>query len=92
VAANRNDVRKDAFWLGEGQSRVVVTVKEEKLNAFRSRLEGKAFQELGIVTDGAVKVEGIAWGQITEWKQRYDTAIEQKLAKALESEGALGML
>jgi hypothetical protein len=37
-------------------------------------------------------VNGEQWGNINEWKDLYDTAIEKHLAKELESEGALGMI
>jgi phosphoribosylformylglycinamidine synthase len=47
--------------------------------------------ELGTVTSGAVTVGGQAWGNIAEWKEKYDTAIETLLAKE-EAGGALSMI
>ena len=87
-------IRKDAFLFGEGQSRVLVTVSEggsERLGDILKK-EGIPFLELGKVTDGEVVVDNESWGHISEWKELYDTAIEKKLEKELESEGALGML
>lgn len=88
-------VRKDAFWFGESQSRVVVTVQEDKLANFLRYLEKTdwlASLQLGQVTDGEILVDGKSWGMITEWKENYDTAIESELSGELESEGALGMI
>jgi phosphoribosylformylglycinamidine synthase len=41
---------------------------------------GVPFEALGRVTGGAVNIDGISWGDIRAWKERYDTAIEQYLA------------
>jgi phosphoribosylformylglycinamidine synthase len=87
-------IRKDAFWLGEGQSRVVVTLADEKRDGFIQFVNrsGIPFMELGRVTDGSVKVDDEDWGVIGYCKELYDTAIEKHLARELESEGALGMI
>lgn len=75
--------RKDAFWLGEAQSRVVVTCTAEQLAV----LQGDAMEKgigctvIGKVTDGTVSVNGENWGNISGWKQRYDTAIENIINK-----------
>jgi phosphoribosylformylglycinamidine synthase len=34
---------------------------------------------MGKVTNGVVKVDGEDWGNISAWKNKYDTAIENKL-------------
>jgi phosphoribosylformylglycinamidine synthase len=34
---------------------------------------------MGKVTNGVVKVDGEDWGNISVWKNKYDTAIENKL-------------
>ena len=80
VAADYN-TRKDAQWFGEKQSRVVVTVKAGKINELKKTLGNHPFEELGVVTDGSVEVDGMEWGEIAEWKEKYDTAIENYLAK-----------
>jgi len=90
VAADSN-IRKDAYWFGEGQSRVVVTVKPEQAAAFRSQLGSFPYAELGVVTAGSIEVDGMNWGTIIEWKEKYDTAIENLLA-GHESEHALTAL
>jgi phosphoribosylformylglycinamidine synthase len=88
------DIRKDAFWFGESQSRVVVSVSEERLHDFIKLISdsGIACHSLGTVTDGIIKIDSTDWNEIDHWKDLYDTAIEKHLAKELESEGALGMI
>jgi phosphoribosylformylglycinamidine synthase subunit PurL len=74
-------MRKDAFWFGEAQSRVVVSVKAANLAAFKQAAEaaGIAITDLGQVSAGQITVNGTNWGSITDWKNKYDTAIEKRL-------------
>lgn len=81
VVANDYNTRKDAQWFGEKQSRVVVSVKKEKLEAVKKVLGNHPFEELGMVTDGSVEVDGMEWGHIEDWKEKYDSAIENYLSK-----------
>lgn len=81
VVANDYNTRKDAQWFGEKQSRVVVSVKKEKLEAVKKVLSNHSFEELGMVTDGSVEVDGMEWGHIEDWKEKYDSAIENYLSK-----------
>jgi phosphoribosylformylglycinamidine synthase len=81
VVANDYNTRKDAQWFGEKQSRVVVSVKKEKLEAVKKALGNHSFEELGMVTDGSVEVDGMEWGHIEDWKEKYDSAIENYLSK-----------
>jgi phosphoribosylformylglycinamidine synthase len=75
------ELRQDAFLFGEAQSRVVVTVKKDGLAALEETLLGAAtpYSILGEVTNGDVWLSGESWGHIAEWKNRYDTAIEDLL-------------
>lgn len=91
VVASDSNIRKDAYWFGEGQSRVVVTVKEEQVAAFKKVLGSHPFAELGVVTNGSIEVDGMEWGTVLSWKEKYDTAIENLLA-GHESEHALTAL
>jgi phosphoribosylformylglycinamidine synthase II len=92
-AINTNkELRADAFLFGEAQSRVLVSVAAGQEEAFEKSLSGATFEKLGAVTKGGITVDGQFWGSISDWKERYDTAIERQLAKSLESEGALGMI
>jgi phosphoribosylformylglycinamidine synthase len=93
-AASEAGMRPDAFWFGEGQSRIVISVSSKQRADLWKELEQAdvSFISLGIVTDGDVSVDGESWGQVQEWKELYDTAIEKHLVKELDSEGALAML
>ena len=81
VVANNYTTRKDAQWFGEKQSRVVVSVDASKLNEVKKVLGSHPFEELGVVTGGSVEVDGMEWGQIEEWKEKYDMALENYLSK-----------
>ncbi|MBK8086606.1 MAG: phosphoribosylformylglycinamidine synthase subunit PurL [Chitinophagaceae bacterium] len=87
VAADSN-IRKDAYWFGEGQSRVVVTVKNEQVAAFKQVLGNHPYAEIGFVTNRSIEVDGMEWGTVSDWQEKYDTAIENLLA-GHESEHAL---
>jgi phosphoribosylformylglycinamidine synthase len=77
----KETIRKDAFWFGEAQSRIVVSVTKEKLEAVlqHAKLAGITISELGIVSTGDIYVNGENWGDISSWKNKYDTAIEKLL-------------
>lgn len=90
VAADLN-IRKDAYWFGEGQSRVVVTVKDEQVAALKQVLGDFPYAEIGTVTNGSIEVDGMDWGNVAEWKEKYDTAIENLMA-GHESEHAMSAL
>lgn len=74
-------MRKDAFWFGEAQSRVVVSVSDAQLETFKQAAASAniAITDLGKVTNGPIAVNGTDWGTISEWKNKYDTAIEKRL-------------
>ena len=73
-------IRQDAFWLGEAQGRVVVSVSKEKLSVLKEKLNaaGQSFLELGTVST-SINVNSLDWGNISDWKEKYDTAIEKYL-------------
>ncbi|MEY4457001.1 MAG: phosphoribosylformylglycinamidine synthase subunit PurL [Bacteroidota bacterium] len=81
VSSNNSDLRKDAYWMGEAQSRVVVSCKAASVASIEAAAAkaGIATFVMGKVTGGAVKVEGEDWGNISTWKNKYETAIENKL-------------
>lgn len=86
-------IRKDAYWFGEAQSRVIVSIKNDSTAKLESFLKEKniAFEKLGVVTDSAIKIDGESWGNVATWKDKYDNAIANLLA-AHESESALSAL
>ncbi|MDB5192162.1 MAG: purL, partial [Segetibacter sp.] len=79
VQQTQNNIRKDGYWFGESQSRVVIscTLKhaEEVLEFLKAW--NISHDYLGIVTEGNIDMEGDYWGHISEWKWLYDTAIER---------------
>jgi phosphoribosylformylglycinamidine synthase len=76
VAADA-DLRLDAYWLGEAQSRVVVTASKEQAEAIKHKAASSHIPVavLGNVTAGNVKLNGEGWGHIDGWKNKYDNAI-----------------
>jgi phosphoribosylformylglycinamidine synthase len=74
--------RKDAYWFGEAQSRVVVSVSKHTLAALLQKAKdaGITTTELGTVSAGEIIVNGTDWGNISDWKNKYDTAIEKLLS------------
>ena len=86
-------IRADAFWFGEAQGRVVVSVSKENRNDFNMLLEKMEMTVtyLGTVTDGTIKINGEDWGNVAAWKHKYDNAIANLLA-GQESEFALTAL
>jgi phosphoribosylformylglycinamidine synthase len=82
VVADNGEVRLDAFWFGEAQSRVVVSCTNEKLQDLKHRAasSGIDITVLGTVTRSSIKINNGNWGEIAEWKNLYDTAIEKILS------------
>ena len=76
VVANDYKLRKDAMWFGEAQSRVAVSVPEMNVEMFKKAMGNHPYEELGFVTNGSIEVDGMYWGTIDEWQEKYDTAIE----------------
>jgi phosphoribosylformylglycinamidine synthase II len=81
VQQSATNIRRDAYWFGEAQSRVVIscTIKkaEEVLTLLRQL--NIPHEYLGIVTESNIDMEGEYWGHIEDWKKLYDTAIERIL-------------
>lgn len=75
----KTELRKDAFWFGEAQSRVVVSCTKEKASAIleAASAAGITATTLGTVTAGDIQVNEESWGTIESWKNLYDTAIEK---------------
>ena len=74
-------IRKDAWLFGEAQSRVVVSVSPANKKAFEEYLldSGTDIEFLGRVTAGSMVLDRKDWGNISDWKYLYDTAIENYL-------------
>lgn len=79
-------VRKDAYWFGEAQGRVVISCSLKNAEALLTQLKSLKVphEYLGIVTESSIDMEGDYWGHIEEWKELYETAIERQLGKTPE--------
>ncbi len=75
------EIRKDAYWFGEAQGRIVVSVNTNALESLLNdaKTAGIACSILGTVTETTIEVSGENWGDINAWKEKYDTAIEKMI-------------
>src|SRR5690606_34760008 len=78
--STQGGIRKDAFLFGEGQSRVVVSVAIDKVEEFEAYMGSAAFSKIGVVTSSEIVINGDFWGNINQWKEHYNEAIEKQLA------------
>ena len=72
------NIRQDAFLFGECQSRIIVSVKKEDEIALVNALKDKSvkFSKLGFVKAREVKIDGDVYGTVTEFKNQYDSSID----------------
>lgn len=77
-----SEVREDAFLFGEAQSRVVVGVSEAQEDEFiEYMMEQKTpYTLLGHVTKGKICVDEIQFGFLDDYKNAYNTALEEALS------------
>jgi phosphoribosylformylglycinamidine synthase len=76
------EFRKDAVLFGEAASRIIVTVSEEQKNPFIDlmMLNGCAFDLLGHVTKGSLRVDDENWGMVDDFKTIYDHSLGNLLS------------
>jgi phosphoribosylformylglycinamidine synthase len=88
VQQSATNIRKDAYWFGESQSRVVISCTLKNAEELLSQLKAlnAPYEYLGIVTERNIDIEGEYWGHIDEWRELYDTAIERMLSGSLQVE------
>lgn len=77
VSQQDASIRKDAYWFGESQSRIVVSVSMAKIEAFEKFLEGEDYSCVGSVTESDIILDDENWGNIDKWKNLYNTSIEK---------------
>jgi phosphoribosylformylglycinamidine synthase len=89
VQQSATNIRKDAYWFGEAQSRVIIscTLKNAEIVLAHLNTSNTPYEYLGIVTERNIDIEGEYWGHIDEWKILYDTAIERTLAPEIKKAG-----
>ncbi|MFY8165096.1 MAG: AIR synthase-related protein, partial [Sediminibacterium sp.] len=82
VSAVNSVIRTDAYWIGEAQSRVVISCDAAAVATIQTMASkfGVKATAIGSVTEGDVIVNSENWGSISSWKNDYDTAIEKQLA------------
>ena len=71
-------IRQDAFWFGEAQSRVLVSVSPAKKAAFEANLaaSGTAFSALGVVKGMDMVADGQVLSSLDKAHASYHTALE----------------
>ncbi|MDG1690411.1 MAG: phosphoribosylformylglycinamidine synthase subunit PurL, partial [Flavobacteriales bacterium] len=77
--STQKTIRKDAFLFGESQGRVVVTVKSEQLESFKSEIEisGVPFISLGKVTKASnIVIDNINYGSVNSLKEISENVIK----------------
>ena len=76
------EVREDAFLFGESQSRIIVSVSEEKETAFLDyMIEQKfPFSALGHVTKQELRIDDNSYGFITDYARDFENALGELLA------------
>jgi phosphoribosylformylglycinamidine synthase len=79
---NDPDFRLDAYWFGEAQSRVVVSIEADRYEEFEAQLwDSKiSFCHVGEVTEGIISIDTTDFGTIDTWKTAYNTTIEKVMA------------
>jgi len=86
VHCQDSSFRRDAYWFGESQSRVVVSVKKEKTEALKKKaMQGISIEQLGEVASSYIQIDNENWGGIRQWKYEYETAIEKEMESIVEA-------
>jgi phosphoribosylformylglycinamidine synthase len=76
-------IRADAYLFGESQSRVVVSVAQDRETDFVDlmMLNGVEFDLLGHVTKGSIRLDDRDWGHVEHYTQLYEEAIEKEMLR-----------
>ncbi|MDC1062960.1 phosphoribosylformylglycinamidine synthase subunit PurL [Flavobacteriales bacterium] len=77
-----NNIRKDAFLFGESPSRVIVSIDNSNKKAFETLLSKSktSFHLLGAVTKGDLLVDGKLFGDVSDYKQKFNTSLSKKMS------------
>jgi phosphoribosylformylglycinamidine synthase len=78
-----DSIRKDAFLFGEAQGRIVVSIRPEQQEAFVEymSLNNIDYSYLGDVTSSEILIDNESYGEVAEYKHRYEHAIEEIIEK-----------
>jgi phosphoribosylformylglycinamidine synthase len=74
-------LRKDAYLFGEAQGRAVISISNDKQQAFESELKKQnvPFENIGAVRGNDFVMDGKNYGSISAFAKLYNTSIESKL-------------
>lgn len=72
------DMREDAYWFGEAQSRVVITISRADLEKVQDALSIPS-DVIGEVKGNTIVINDQNWGSISEYAEIYDNAIEEAI-------------
>ena len=77
-----DNIRKDAFLFGESPSRVVVSIDNSNKHAFEDLLSKNktSFHLLGTVTEGDLLVDGEFFGDVSTYKQKFNSSLTKKMS------------
>lgn len=77
--------RKDAYWFGESQSRVVITVNPQKEDELVNYLNthNVPFTRLGEVKGKSIVLDNEDFGPVQEWDQVYSESMAKKMEHAI---------
>ena len=75
-------IRPDAFWFGESQTRVVVSVSLENVGAFEKAMSSNtsSYIKLGSVKGSDVVVGAESWGKVSAWHKQYCEVLDKHMA------------
>ena len=76
-----NNFRKDAYLFGESQSRILISVSQDKEEEMVNYLNSNnvSFTKLGEVKAQNVLIDGEDYGAIESWKSTYDNLLGEKM-------------
>ncbi|MFS8083320.1 MAG: phosphoribosylformylglycinamidine synthase subunit PurL [Ginsengibacter sp.] len=78
INCQNKDIRRDAYYFGEAQGRVVVSVIPGKVKEFEKLLT-IPFECLGKVKAQDFVIDNENWGDVSSWKKLYETSISSLL-------------
>ncbi len=86
-------IRKDAYWFGEAQSRIIVSLDSKQQQSFIDCIQTMniSYAELGKVSANDILIDNENWGNVNEWIDKYENAIGNIL-KQHQNEEALSSL
>ncbi|MDD2191587.1 MAG: phosphoribosylformylglycinamidine synthase subunit PurL [Bacteroidales bacterium] len=78
-----SEVRLDSYLFGEAQGRIVVSIDPEKEDAFLDmiRLTGVPCCTIGIVTKGNILIDDEDFGNIKDYKVKYEACFPSRMEK-----------